>query len=163
MAKHDRSLTNADNSEGTIVYDGQNVRHVGIVKVVPQSNQQSGIFAVQCAVFAYGNVDENQTAQATVTALLGTEIAYVTGAATLISSTPPLWYTRSFLPTIMPSGFNVLFRATGAAGSATAENSAEVNVPCVGTFSPNPTSIKNVKPKEAIPDNTITTVLGAQL
>jgi uncharacterized repeat protein (TIGR01451 family) len=156
-----KKLDDSADSDGTVAYDGQNVPHVGIVKIVPRAIQQGAVFAIQCAVFDYGNVDDVQTADVRVQAPAGTEIVYLTGDATLVSSNSTSMDLSLGFGNHLASGFNVEFRVTGAVTNL-AENAIFVTVPYVGTFSPAPSSIEVTGPQVAFPDNTITTVLGAQ-
>jgi uncharacterized repeat protein (TIGR01451 family) len=152
----------SSDSGGTIVYDGQNVPQVGVVKIVPQAVQEGGIFAIQCAMFNYGGVGGNEVAQVTVQAPAGTEIVGLTGTALVISSNSTMLSLSLAAPEHYASGFSVLLTNMGGAGTKIAENSIVVNVPYCGTFTPAPTSIPVVSAQQAVPSTTITTVLGAQ-
>ncbi len=152
-----------DNStNGTIVYDGQNVPHVGVVKIVPQVIQQGAIFAIQCAMFNYGGVGGNEVGDVTFQAPAGTEIVGLTGTALVISSNATSMELSLAAPEHFASGFNVLLHANAVQGPTFTENSIVVNVVYCGTFTPAPTSIQVVGSQQAVPSTTITKVLGAQ-
>jgi uncharacterized repeat protein (TIGR01451 family) len=149
-------------SQGTIVYDGQNVPHVGIVKIVPQVIPQDGIFAIQCAMCNYGDVGEDETANVTFQAPAGTEIIGLSGTELVISSNSTSMELSLAAPEHYASGFTVLLQATSVTGPSLVENSITATVPYCGTFTPAPISIKIVGPGVAVPNTTTTKVLGAQ-
>jgi len=153
-------------SGGTIVYDGANVPKVGVLKVVPQAVRQGGTFAVQLAIFNYGDVNLSGSAEIQMQAPAGTEIVGFDspnqGIETVVSSNATSLDVTLLLASHWANGMTITLRATGGAGSSISEDSLIATFPYAGAFKPNPTSIDIVSPQTDVPDSTITTVDGAQ-
>jgi uncharacterized repeat protein (TIGR01451 family) len=153
-------------SGGTIVYDGENVPKVGVLKVVPQAVRHGDTFPLQLAIFNYGDVNLSGSAEIQMQAPAGTEIVGFDspnqGIESVVSSNATSLDVTFDFPSHWATGLTVTLRVTGAAPSFITEDSVIATFPYAGAFKPNPTSIQIVSQQTYVPDNTITTVDGAQ-